>query len=684
MKTFRLLSIVSLLAFQLANAGNLITPADILDLEYAADPRISPNGDKVAYVRKFTDKMTDKTRGSLWLVNSDGSGNIPMTDGDGNDYSPRWSPDGKRLVYASIPSSVKGPSQIYLKWIETNRTTRLSSLNCPPQQLTWSPDGEWIAFTMFVPEGKKPFAPIPGKPGGAAWATAPLVVEDLLYRCDRKGYLKKGYTQLFILPAEGGTARQVTKGPYHVEGAPDWLPDGKAIVFTSKRRESWQHEYKNTDIYRVELDSGTITQLTDRIGPDDHPIVSPDGNLIAYTGYDDKYQIWQTKKLYLMDANGNNHRMLSGVDGPHIQSPVWAADGKAIYYKSDSQGISSVSKIAIADGKTEKQVDHVSGAYLPRPYPLGTYTVANNGRVAYTAGRTTRPSDVAVNGNILTDLNHDTLDTKQLVDVEERWVPSSHDNKPVQYWLMKPPGFNPDKKYPMILEIHGGPFTNYGPRFSADFQIYAAAGYIVAYANPRGSSSYGEEFGNAIHHSFPGHDYDDLMSVVDDLVTKQNYIDTDNLFVTGGSGGGTLTAWVVGKTNRFKAAVAAKPIINWSSFVLTSDIYNYFHRYWFPGAPWECPEHYHQRSPISLVGNVTTPTMLLTGEQDYRTPISEAEQFYQALQIRKIDTALVRFPGANHLLARPSQKVAQLTHTMKWFDRYRSKDTSHSKSFAQK
>ena len=248
---------------------------------------------------------------------------------------------------------------------------------------------------------------------------------------------------------------------------------------------------------------------------------------------------------------------------------------------------------------------------------------------------------------------------------------SSHDGREVQGWLVTPPDFDAKKKYPLILEIHGGPFANYGERFSTEMQLYAAAGYVVLYVNPRGSTSYGEEFANLIHLNYPGQDYDDLMSGVD-AVLARGFIDEKQLFVTGGSGGGVLTSWTVGKTDRFAAAVVAKPVINWYSFVLTADAYNFFYKYWFPGFPWEYPDHYLKRSPLSLVGNVTTPTMLLTGEADYRTPISETEQYYQALKLRKIDTALVRVPEASHGIAqRPSNLISKVAHILAWFEKYR-------------
>ena len=264
--------------------------------------------------------------------------------------------------------------------------------------------------------------------------------------------------------------------------------------------------------------------------------------------------------------------------------------------------------------------------------------------------------------------------TRQLGQVEEIWYKSSFDQKDIQGWIVKPPNFDPNKKYPLILEIHGGPFASYGSVFSAEIQLFAAAGYVVLYTNPRGSTSYGQDFGNLIHHNYPSQDYDDLISGVDAVISK-GFVDEKQLFVTGGSGGGVLTAWIVGKTDRFKAAVVAKPVINWMSFVLHADSAAYFTKYWFAKKPWEDPDNYFARSPLSLVGNVTTPTMLLTGEQDFRTPISESEQYYTALKLQKVKSALVRIPGASHgIAARPSNLIAKVSAILAWFEKHNKSD----------
>jgi acylaminoacyl-peptidase len=267
-------------------------------------------------------------------------------------------------------------------------------------------------------------------------------------------------------------------------------------------------------------------------------------------------------------------------------------------------------------------------------------------------------------------VNADLFNHKKVGAVEEIWYESSFDGRKVQGWICKPPDFDPNKKYPLLLEIHGGPFTNYGSRFSTEVQLYAAAGYVVLYTNPRGSTSYGEEFANLIHHNYPGEDYDDLISGVDAVIEK-GYIDEDQLYVTGGSGGGVLSAWIIGKTDRFRAAVVAKPVINWSSFVLHADGPAFFSKYWFSGFPWETPEQYWKRSPLSLVGNVKTPTMLLTGEQDYRTPISESEQYYTALKLNKVDAAMVRIQDSGHGIAnKPSNLMNKVAYVLGWFEKH--------------
>jgi acylaminoacyl-peptidase len=644
---------------------------DVFQLEYAADPQISPDGERIVYVRSFMDIMEDRRRSNLWILNSDGSDHRPLTSGNENHRSPRWSPDGKRLLYIS---GEEDSSQIYCRWMDTGQTAKLSRVPSSPRDIEWSPDGRYIAFSMLVPAPADEFATMPPKPEGAEWAKPARVIRKLRYRSDGAGYLKDGYSHLFVLSADGGTPRQITSGDFNHRGA-RWTPDGRSLVFSANRHEDWEYEPRNNEIYEVSVSSRQIKALTDRKGPDNGPVISPDGKKIAYLGYDDRYQGYQVTCLYLMNRDGSGKRLVTGDFDRDVRNLNWTEDGRGLFFQYDEHGNTKIGFVTL-DGKVETLAGDVGGLSLGRPYSAGTYSVAKDGTFAFTLSRPDFPADVGVGrggteATRVTRLNEDLLGNKELATIEEIWFESSFDGRKVQGWVAKPPGFDPSRTYPLILEIHGGPFANYGDRFAAEIQLYAAAGYVVLYINPRGSTSYGEEFGNLIHHNYPGQDYDDLMSGVDAVIAR-DYVAEDELFVTGGSGGGVLSSWIVGKTGRFSAAVVAKPVINWYSWSLTADHYAFFYRYWFPGPPWEHMEHYMKRSPLSLVGNVTTPTMLLTGEVDYRTPMSEPEQYYQALKLRKVDTALVRIPGASHGIAeRPSQLIAKVAHILKWFEIHR-------------
>jgi acylaminoacyl-peptidase len=558
--------------------------------------------------------------------------------------------------------------------MDTGQTARLTRVLDSPRDIAWSPDSRSIAFSMLVPTPTEKFAVTPPKPKGAEWAKPPKVIRKLRYRADGAGYLKDGYSHLFILPAEGGTPRQITSGDFNHRG-PRWTPDGGSLIFSANRHDDWEYQPRNSEVFEVDLLIREIKALTDREGPDNNPAISPDGTKIAYLGYDDRYQGYQVTRLYLMNRDGSGKRLVTGDFDRDVRNPNWSEDGNGLYFQYDEHGNTKIGFAALG-GKVEGLTGDVGGMSLGRPYSAGSYSVAKNGTFAFTYSRPDFPADVAAahrgaQATRLTRLNEDLLGNKQLATVEEIWFKSSFDGRKTQGWVVKPPGFDPSNTYPLILEIHGGPFANYGDRFAAEIQLYAAAGYVVLYINPRGSTSYGEEFGNLIHHNYPGQDYDDLMSGVDAVIAG-GYVNENQLFVTGGSGGDVLSGWIVGKTGRFSAAVVAKPVINWYSWALTADNYAFFYKYWFPGPPWEHMEHYMKRSPLSLVGNVTTPTMLLTGEVDYRTPMSESEQFYQALKLRKVDAALVRIPGASHGIAdRPSQLIAKVAHILKWFEIHR-------------
>ena len=645
---------------------------DIFNMEFISEPQISPDGNQILYIRNFKDVMTDKNLSNIWMVNADGSKNRPITTGNHNDSHPRWSNDGKKIIFKSNREDDR--TKLYLMWMDTKEMVPLTNTPKAPGQVSWSPDDRYLAFTMFVPKENKSIIELPPKPEGARWNKPPTYIDKLNYRGDGQGYLKSGNTQLFTVSIDGGTPKQWTSQSFD-HGAPEWSKDGTKLYFSANFNPDEALEPMNSDLYELDLKDGKIRALTDRYGPDTTPKIAPDGSKIAYLGLDDKLQGYQLTQLYVMDVAGGTPQLVSGDFDRSIANIQWADDAKGIYFQYHDKGETKIAHITLSGTVTDK-VGKVGGLSLGRPYNAGDYTVSSSGNIAYTLGTTQHPADLGFyskRGNKrLTYVNNDLFSFKAVGNVEELWWKSSHDQRDIQGWVVTPPNFDPTKKYPLILEIHGGPFLSYGSVYSAEIQAYAAAGYVVLYANPRGSASYGSEFGNLIHHDYPNHDYDDLMSGVDAVIAK-GFVDPTNLFVTGGSGGGVLTAWIVGKTNRFKAAVVAKPVINWTSFVLYADGAAFFSKYWFGKKPWEDPENYFRRSPLSYVANVTTPTMLLTGEEDYRTPIAESEQFYTALKLEGVETAMVRIPGASHGIAnKPSNLIAKIAGILAWFDKHKA------------
>ncbi len=622
--------------------------------------------------------MKDRRRSNLWILNTDGTGHEALTTGNHSDARPRFSPDGTRLLYVS---DADGSPQLYCRWLASGRSARLTHRPSAPVAPVWSPDGRSIAFASHVPQKSRPFVELPTKPEGAEWAPLPRMIRKTTYRFDGAGYLPDEKFQLFVVSAEGGSPRQVTEGDFDhgagfLGGGFTWAGN-KALVYAATHLPADEMEMMDSELYEVSLADGHVRTLTDRRGPDHDPVVSPDAQSISYLGFDDRRQGYQLTRLYVMDREGKDRQTLSADFDHSIRAPTWARDSQGIYFLYDEKGNTHIGYVGRTGGPVKTIARDVGGTNISRPYESGAFSVGPEGTVAWTQTHPGQPAEVTVlhgegsSPHRLTSLNDELRQDRSFAEAEEVWFTSSHDGRKVQGWVLKPPGFDAHKKYPMILEIHGGPFANYGDRFAAELQLYAAAGYVVFYCNPRGSTSYGEEFGNLIHHAYPGHDYEDLMSGVDEVVHR-GYVDADHLYVTGGSGGGVLTCWIVGKTHRFRAAVSTYPVINWYSFVLTADMSPFFTRYWFPGMPWEQAEHYLKRSPLSLVGNVSTPTMLMTGEEDFRTPISEAEQFYKALKMRKVDAALVRVPGAGHnISARPSHMIAKVAYVLKWFETHR-------------
>ena len=646
------------------------TSLDVFALEYADEPRISPDGRQVLYTRRSNDIMTDRTEGALWLAALDGSSNRLVVEGASGG---EWSPDASRIAYTGRDGD--GRAAIFIRWMDSGQVQQVAALDAGAGNLAWSADGQWIAFTSRVDGDTKPLAKAPKKPEGAKWSPPVKVIDHARYRSDGAGFIDVTFSHVFVVPASGGTPRQLTSGEFDHSGPLAWTPEGSGILFSANRNEGWELQTVEADVWEVAIADGKLRQVTSGSGSESGPVLSPDGRTLAFVCMPNvKRPVWQVD-VCVKNADGSGAQNLTQNLDREVGDIRWSGN-RAIYFTYDDRGIKKIGRVGL-DRRVSTVVEGLGGTSLGRPYTSGTYDVAANGTLAFTAGTSQRPADLAVrSGNRtrrLTALNEDILAHRTLGEVHEIVYNSSFDGTEIQGWYVTPPGFDPAKKYPLVLEIHGGPHSAYGPHFSAEIQRYAAEGYVVFYDNHRGSTSYGEDFALLLEHKYSSEeDAADHMSGVDAMIAK-GFIDADNLFVTGGSAGGIATAYLVGLTDRFKAAVAAKPVINWLSKTLTADSYIFQTYHQFPAMPWEDPMHYWKRSPLSLVGNVTTPTMLLTGEEDHRTPITESEQFYQALKLRGVDTVLVRVPGSSHgIAARPSRLIAKTENILAWFARYRT------------
>ncbi|PAJ74488.1 peptidase S9 family protein [Pseudoalteromonas sp. NBT06-2] len=663
-----------LLSSAWVSASSIFEAEDIFALEYASSVKLSPNGKKVVYVRNSNNIMTDNKNKNLWLVDVKSGGQIPLFSNDNQYTQPTWSPDGKKIAFVSNET---GSKQIHVHYITENKTAMVSQVQVSVSNLTWSPDGQWLAFSQKVKGKKTKLAKMPEKPKGAKWAKPVIVIDKAYYQADGSGLIKPGYNHIFVLPAEGGTARQVTSGEYHHKGALAWTKDNQNIVFSANRISDWEYKRLEGDLFSVSVNTGEITQLTSTPGKEYHPVFSENGKKLAFLSGSNELNPYRNAKLNILNWSSKKVTSITADFDRSVRSPKWISVS-SLAFSYDDFGKRKIATIT-AKGKIKDLTDTVTGTTLGRPYISGEFDANTSGKIVFTAGSSQRPADVAMvstRGKVkqLTSLNEDLLAHKQLGEIHEINYKSAFDGEQIQGWYITPPDFDPTKKYPLILEIHGGPHLAYGPHFTAELQRFAAKGYVVFYDNHRGSSSYGERFAMLLKYKYSSkEDFADHNSGVDAMIDL-GFIDDKNLFIAGGSAGGIATAYAIGLTDRFSAAAVVKPVINWLSKVLTADSGLGQIPTQFPGMPWEHVEHYWQRSPMSLVGNVTTPTLLMTGEEDLRTPMAQTEQYYQALKLRKIDTVLVKVPGAPHGIAgKPSRMITKIEHTLAWFEKYKTK-----------
>ncbi len=659
---------VAALRAQETHSANRLTTDHYLDWERVNDVQISPDGSRILYTRQHVNTIEDRWDSEIWMLNADGSQHRFFVKGS----SARWSPDGKRVLYLA-DGEPKG-TQLFVRWIDADGPpSQITHVTETPRNPRWSPDGKSIAFAMFAAQAGKWNISMPEAPKGAKWTPAPRIVDTLHYRQDRVGFLEDGYTHLFVVAADGGTPRALTSGAWSVgagelrSGASfDWTPDSKTLVFNGNRSENADLKYEISSLYAVDVASGSIRDLVVAPGEWDEPAVSPDGRLVAFVGHPPTGHSYTVPNLFVVSLDGTGVRKISG---DYDRAPAdlhWAPDGSGLYFDADDRGSRNIQFAALGGGV--KPI--TSGTHVLRFDSLSRDLVA-----AGTAADFDHPEDVVrvslrnqAQVAKLTDVNGDVLTGKQIATVEEINYASSGNAK-VQGWVVKPPAFDTSKKYPLILEIHGGPFSMYNVAFNWMFQNFAANDYVVLYVNPRGSTGYGQAFADGIDHNYPGPDYDDLMAGVDSVVAK-GYVDTSRLYVSGCSGGGVLSSWVIGHTDRFAAAAVRCPVIDWLSMAGHTDVPLFTYSF-FKKPFWEDPSDWLAHSSVMTVGKVTTPTLLMTGVLDRRTPMPQTEEYYAALKVKGVPTKLLQFNDEYHGTgSKPSNYIRTQLYMMSWFKQW--------------
>lgn len=651
-----------------SDAKSLVV-SDYLELEDVGDPQISPDGSRVLYTREWVDRQNDERASAVWVIDADGGHNRFLTEGS----DARWSPDGERILF--IANDDHDKPQIFVRWMDSaDAKTQVTRIDYTPHAPRWSPDGTRIAFVAIVPAEDPWEIDMPAAPEGAKWTEPPRIVHRLHYRQDRVGYTDPGFSHLFVVPADAGTPRQITQGEWHV-GAQfdglffgagyDWAPDGKTIVFDGLKDVESDFRYQRSQIYVVDTTTEELRQLTEEDGYWSQPTVSPDGERIAFIGYPASDATYTMPRLHVMASDGSNSHLLTADFDRSPETPIWSENGRGVYFTAEDQGYGNVFYTSL-DGVTRnvtggKQVTSLVSAGKSRRIGVGirqTYTDPGNVYVIPLNGRGQARQVTSVNSDLLFD--------KTLGAQEEIWY-TSKDGTRVHGWLVKPPGFDSTRDYPLILEIHGGPFGQFYGRFDFRYQVFASNGFVVLYTNPRGSTGYGEAFSRAIDHAYPSVDYDDLMAGVD-AVIDTGFVDTDRLYVGGCSGGGVLSSWVIGHTNQFAAAAVRCPVTNWISMAGQTDI-PYFTHSFFEKPYWEDPTRWLQQSSVMYVDEVTTPTLVMTGVEDLRTPMPQSEEYYAALKMLGVPSKLLRFNEEYHGTgAKPSNYMRTILYMMSWYN----------------
>jgi dipeptidyl aminopeptidase/acylaminoacyl peptidase len=639
-------------------------PEDVYELVNASDPRIAPDGSRVAYVVTSIDREANEYRSAIWTAPLGVEGEpTRFTSGESRDTTPRWSPDGRRLAFVSNRGEDKAPAALYVIGAGGGEARKLTDLKESVESVAWSPDSTRIAFTARARDD--PYEEEDER------KRAPRRFTRVFHKLDSVGWTGDRRKHIFVADVESGDVTQLTNGDFEHD-SPAWSPDGATIVFDGLRDERWDTELINR-LYAVDASGGEPRALTGDDGSYASPSFSPDGTRIAYHFSPEDGTYPHHSQIGVMGADGSNPTLLTqSLDRqcapyPDSREPIW--DGERIVFTVEDGGNVHAFAVSAAGGEPQRIID---GELV-----VGGIDV-RDGAVVHTAGTHTTMRELFAGGRQVTTVGTAFTDGRELLQ-PERFTARSADGYEVDAWVVRPPDFDPSQRYPAILTIHGGPFTQYGTAFFDEFQVMAGGGYVVLFSNPRGGSGYSEEHGRAIrgplNDAGPGwgtRDYDDLMAVVDTALERFDFIDGDRLGVIGGSYGGYMTTWIIGHTTRFKAAISERAVNNLVSMFGSSDLFWVFERQ-FGGPMWENVDAYLEKSPSTYAASIETPVLVLHSEQDLRCNIEQGEHLFTMLRLMGKEAEMLRFPVESHELTRsgsPLHRVMRFEAVLDWFDRY--------------
>jgi dipeptidyl aminopeptidase/acylaminoacyl peptidase len=659
-----------------------ITAQDLYQIQFLSGVRISPDGKKVIYAQHRVDKKSEKKYSNLWLVDTVEGNPVQFTWGDQVDVAPAWSPDGKSIAFLSNRRNANRPPQLFVISLTGGEAKPLQDVPAEIAAPIWSPDGKYLLCMVrkIDKEDLEREKDEEKKKLGVVYRH----YDRLFYKLDGEGYLPHERWHLWKFDVKTGKGTQLTDHKVYDEQQPAWSPDGKSIVFLSIRTDDPDGNPYKVGVYTVSVNGGEIHEIPTAPGNKSYPRFSPDGKWVAYIGAECEKEDYLNDSLFIVPTDGSakpknltdkydvhvSNWTINDINNPDPMGPIWSTDSRRIIFPVSYHGSSILQSVDI-EGNDLQTVVGEGGV-------VNSWTVDKQQKtLAYNYGTLSDPAQLIVQDlatgkrKTLTQVNKDIFSKVTLGKVEEVWYKGA-DKNDLQGWIMTPPDFDPKKKYPSILCIHGGPLLQYGFYFMHEFNFLAAQGYVVFFTNPRGGRGYGFAHTKANYANWGGVDYADLMAWTD-YVEKLPYIDKDRMGVEGGSYGGYMTLWIVGHTHRFKAAVAQRCVSNFISEWGSSDVNYSFEQELNTGAPFDNLEKYWSMSPMKYIGNTRTPTLIIHNENDMRCPIEQGEQAYVALKRIGVETEMVRFPDEFHGLSRngrTDRRIARLNHILRWFDKY--------------